>query len=105
MKVAFTGGTLAGNDDTPGPVPNVVTPSSLAHGPVSSPIQVATVSAGVSPNPMATSGQSFSPVVPSTVEENAIEVQTPAQTIPPNAAVSESTKTSHIVLDATVTQM
>ncbi|KAI8532599.1 hypothetical protein RHMOL_Rhmol11G0226100 [Rhododendron molle] len=105
VKMASTGGTQAGNDDTPAPVPNAVTPSSLAHGSVSSPIQVATVSAGVSPKPMATSGQSFSPVVPSMVEENAIQVQTPVQTIPPNAAVSESTKTSHIMLDATVTQI
>ncbi|KAF7116033.1 hypothetical protein RHSIM_RhsimUnG0041000 [Rhododendron simsii] len=105
VKMASTGGTQAGNDDTPASVPNAVTPSSLAHGSVSSPIQVATVSAGVSPKPMATSGQSFSPVVPSMVEENAIQVQTPAQTIPPNAAVSESTKTSHSMLDATVTQI
>ncbi|XP_058189771.1 pre-mRNA-processing protein 40A-like isoform X3 [Rhododendron vialii] len=105
VKMASTGGTLAGNDDSPAPVLNAVTPSSLAHGSVSSPIQVATVSAGVSPKPMATSGQSFSPVAPSMVEENAIQVQTPAQTIPPNAAVSESTKTSHIMLDATVTQI
>lgn len=105
MKMALTGGTQAGNDDYPAPAPDTVNPSSFAHGPVSSPNQAATASASVSPKPMATSQPSSSPVVSSMVEENAIPVQTPVETITPNAALLESTETSNIMLNADVTPM
>ncbi|KAL7227445.1 hypothetical protein ACSBR1_022322 [Camellia fascicularis] len=116
MKMASSKETQAGKDNSPvpaaavhsmvkSPPPNAVTSSSSDHGVVSSPIQVATVSTVVNPQPVSTSEQSPLPVVPSTVTTNVIEAQTPGETITPVTSVSGGAESSSTLVTTVMAQM
>ncbi|GMQ01204.1 hypothetical protein CsSME_00047922 [Camellia sinensis var. sinensis] len=116
MKMASSKETQAGKDNSPvpaaavhsmvkSPPPNAVTSSSSDHGVVSSPIQVATVSTVVNPQPVSTSEQLPLPVVPSTVTTNVIEVQTPVETITPITAVSGGAESFSTSVTTVMAQM
>ncbi|KAL6964146.1 hypothetical protein U1Q18_035205 [Sarracenia purpurea var. burkii] len=104
--MTLTGGTHAGRDNSPAAhgLSVSVTSSSPAHV-VSSPNQVATASTVVSPKPVAISGPSTSPVVPSIVTTNANEVQTSVETITTISAVPGSSENPNISVTTTTAQM